>query len=177
MSATAAAQRIEKTCEIKSTKSVCKLECAAKSYSQSCDEPFNTCRSTCGLYDQQDRPAVAELLHALVQRTTSSDYPFERRLSQASSGLTMILSIVQQEIFKRNVAPGVNVVILFAPKSGEFKLAYVGRLKDGPVPTEADQLVVIFVLDPATYKSLDAKEPSIEALIKEARETVLKRVQ
>src|SRR5882757_5459090 len=77
--ASASAQRIEKICEIKPTKSTCKLECVAKSYSQSCDEPYNTCRSTCGLYDQQNNPAVAEVLHALVQRTASNDFPFEKR--------------------------------------------------------------------------------------------------
>jgi citrate lyase synthetase len=176
MATTAAAQKIEKVCEIKPTKSTCKLECGAKSYSQSCDEPYNTCRSTCGLYDQEQKPAVAELLHALVQRTTSSEFPFDKRLELAASGLTIILQALQNEIAK-GARPGLYVVILFAPRGEGFKLQFMTQLKDGAVPTEKDQLVVIFVFDKATFAALQLKEPSIEVMIKEARDLVTKRIQ
>lgn len=176
MATGAAAQKIEKICEIKPTKSTCKLECVAKSHSQSCDEPYNTCRSTCGLYDQEQKPAVAELLHALVQRTTSSEFPFDKRLELAAAGLTSILQALQNEM-ARGARPGLYVVILIAPRGEGFKLQFVTRLRDGAVPVDKDQLVVIFVLDQATYAALQFREPSIEAMVKEARDLVTKRIQ
>lgn len=175
LATSATAQKVEKTCQIITTKSTCKLECVAKSSSQTCDEPYNTCRSTCGLYDQQNTPAVADLLRALVLRTSAGDPPFEKRLSLAEPAAITILNVLQQQIWS-GAQPGTYVVILFAPKDGEFQLKLVNQLKDEIVPADKDQLIIIFLLDPSTYAALKAKDPSIEVMVQQARDIITKTI-
>src|SRR5947209_4680559 len=40
------------TCRLGPSKSECRLSCMSPSLSQTCDDPLNVCRSTCGLYDK-----------------------------------------------------------------------------------------------------------------------------
>jgi hypothetical protein len=173
LATSANAQKVEKTCQIITTKSTCKLECVAKSFSQNCDEPYNTCRSTCGLYDQQNTPAVADIFHALVQRTDASDSPFEKRLSLAEPVAKAILINLQEKIWK-GAEPGVYVIVLIAPKNEGFQLQFVNQLKEGMVPADKGQLIVIFFLDSRTYAALKLKDPSIETIIQQAKDIVSK---
>ncbi|MEA2822376.1 MAG: hypothetical protein QOJ86_4380 [Bradyrhizobium sp.] len=175
LATSANAQKVEKTCQIVTTKSICKLECIAKSFSQNCDEPYNTCRSTCGLYDQQKTPAVADIFHGLVQRTNTGDPPFEKRLLLAEPAAKAILLDLQEQIWK-GADSGVYVIVLFAPRNEGFKLQFVNRLKEDMPPADKGQLVLIFFLDPGTYSALKLKDPSIETMIQQAKDIVSKTV-
>jgi|SRR6516164_9641517 len=177
LASAAAAPPIEKACQIQPTKSVCKLECAAMSASQSCDEPFNTCRSTCGLYDRSRAPAVTVLLDTMSRRTGSGAPPLAKQIEVSASALQDILVALRGKVIDKSIRPGTQVLILFAPGSAEvIKLIALFPFSLEPVPAEKDQLVVVFVLDERTFAVLQSNDIKIENLVSEAKELVSERL-
>jgi hypothetical protein len=168
-----AAPPMERYCEIKPTKSICKLECAAKSSSQVCDEPFNTCRSTCGLFDGDKNPAVATLLYALAQRGAPS--PIER-LEQSRRLTAELLGLLRRFLDAANPTNTYVIVLVAIPGEG-FKLRSIGPMLGEAVPSDRNELVIIIVLDDGTIAALQSSDPSVQSLVNQATELVAPRIR
>jgi hypothetical protein len=99
------------TCTLQHSKSECELMCGAPSHSHVCDDAVNQCRSTCGIYNNNN--SAIEVLQGLSD-ALPPNLPLQERLNRSSGPYFQI--IIRLKRFGRDLKPRTFSILI--PKAG-----------------------------------------------------------